>query len=176
VTVSTARLLLRPITVEDADGPYRDWMRDPLVLQHLEARLTSGPTDLRGYIEAQTAEPGVRFYAITVRASGQHIGNIKIGPVERWHQRGDVGIIIGDRSQWGYGYATEAIRAFTDAMFVDLALAKITAGAYATNVGSIRAFEQAGFHVEATRRRHYRGDDGWVEGVHLARFAPEPPG
>ena len=34
-------------------------------------------------------------------------------------------------------------------------LRKLTAGCYASNVGSARAFEKAGFHVEATRKDHF---------------------
>jgi RimJ/RimL family protein N-acetyltransferase len=176
VIIASPRLVLRPITPDDAEGPYREWMGDPLVLQHLEARLSSGAPELRDYIRTQEADPDVHFYAILVRQGGRHIGNIKLGPIQRWHRRADVGIIIGDRSQWGRGYATEAIRAFTEAMFEAEGLEKVTAGAYATNVASVRAFEGAGFHVEAVRRRHYRTADGWVDGIHLARFAPGSAG
>lgn len=35
--------------------------------------------------------------------------------------------------------------------FDDLGLKKLTAGAYAENVGSIKAFERAGFEIEGRR-------------------------
>ena len=56
-----------------------------------------------------------------------------------------VRILLGDKNCWGKGYATETIEVLTEHAFGVLGLHKLTAGAYAENVGSIRAFEKAGF-------------------------------
>lgn len=173
--IESERLRLRPVTVDDADGPYLDWLNDPTVNQYLESRFTVHTRQgLRSYIEAQTEDPKVHFFAIITNHDGRHVGNIKLGPVESVHRRGDIGILLGDSAVWGQGYATEAIQALAAWAFRTLGIEKLTAGAYRPNVGSVKAFERAGFHVEAVRRAHYRTDDGEaVDGVLLARFAPE---
>lgn len=63
-----------------------------------------------------------------------------------------------------------------DWAFAELGLYKLTAGAYANNIGSIRAFIRAGFEIEAVRRRHYRSGEEMVDGVLLAMFSPSPAG
>jgi [ribosomal protein S5]-alanine N-acetyltransferase len=170
-----ALVRLRPMTTADAQGPYLTWMNDPEVTRYLESRFQSyEPSDLASYIEATTSDSSNHFFAIELAESGQHVGNIKLGPVEARHGRGDIGIIVGDRSVWGRGIATEAVRLLTGWAFAELGLRKVTAGAYSTNVGSVKAFERAGFHIEAIRARHYVSDEGTVDAVLLARFAGDP--
>jgi RimJ/RimL family protein N-acetyltransferase len=156
---------------DDAAGPYATWMNDSEVTRFLESRFTIyAPEALRAYIEELRQQPSVHFFAIVLSDSDRHIGNIKLGPIDEHHKTGDIGLLIGERDCWGHGYATEAISLLATLAFGELGLVKLTAGAYAGNVGSIRAFERAGFHVEATRRRHYECEGQRVDGVLLARF------
>jgi RimJ/RimL family protein N-acetyltransferase len=76
-----------------------------------------------------------------------------------------VGLIVGEKECWGKGFATEAIRLVMQLAFAQLGLRRLTAGAYASNIASIRAFEKAGFSREGLRRRHYLCDGEYVDGV-----------
>jgi RimJ/RimL family protein N-acetyltransferase len=68
----------------------------------------------------------------------------------RRHARSEIGYLIGDRSAWGKGYATEAILEICKYGFEELGLAKISAGVYECNIGSSNALLKAGFIHEAT--------------------------
>jgi RimJ/RimL family protein N-acetyltransferase len=48
--------------------------------------------------------------------------------------------MIGDSAFWGKGIASESIGLIVDWIKQDLKLRKVTAGAYATNIGSIKSF------------------------------------
>lgn len=164
------RLRLRPITPADADGPYLDWVNDPVVTRYLSSEATWTADALRAYVSDMVAHDDTWFLAMEL-ASGRHIGNIKLGPLDTPHRRAAIGILVGERECWGQGYASEAIRVLTEWAFAELGLHKVTAGAWDTNRGSVGAFEKAGFHVEAVCREHFLGDDGWADLVLLARFA-----
>ena len=97
----------------------------------------------------------------------RHIGNIKIGPVDWHHRVGDIGLLIGEADCWGQGYASEAISALAAYAFANLGLEKLTAGAYAPNVGCIRAFERAGFKREGIRRSQCQFENNRVDVVLL---------
>lgn len=171
--ITGPRLELRPLTPEDVTDAYVRWMNDPAVTQYLESRYRQHSLDdLRGYVAEVSRAPGTHMFAIVTRDDGRHIGNIKIGPVDQMHRRADIGIIVGEPDCWGRGYAGEAIGLLADWAFSALEVDKLTAGAYAPNVASIRAFERAGFHQEAVQRRHYVIDGTRVDGVLMARFAP----
>jgi ribosomal-protein-alanine N-acetyltransferase len=166
------RVTLRPVDELDADGPYLEWMHDAEITRYLEVRRPPDRSELRSYIRQMNADPATWFFAI-VTEDETHIGNIKLGPIDHYHRRGDIGILIGERSSWGKGYATDAIATLSAWAFADLGLEKLTAGAYDANAGSIRAFQKAGFQIEGVRRSHGVVDGHRVDGVLLARFAPD---
>lgn len=166
------RLYLRPIKDADAGPRYLGWMRDPDVVRYLEARFSEQTLEgLSDYVRAQLVATDVSFLAIVLKQGDRHIGNIKLGPVDRPHRRSDMGILLGERDCWGQGLAREAIELLSEHAFAALGIRKLTAGAYASNHGSIRAFEKAGFVIEARLRSHYRCGDEYVDGVLMARFA-----
>ena len=95
---------------------------------------------LKGYIEKLLYNDDERLFAICDINTEAHIGNIKLGPINWHHKFADVGIIIGDKKQWGKGRAVEAIRTLCRFGFDELGLNKITAGCYSGNQGSVFFF------------------------------------
>ena len=163
-----------PVTLKTLDAaaakePYLGWLRDREVGRFLEVRFAEhSEQSLSQFIDKSNAAPNVGLAGIFLY--GNHVGNIKVS-VDRNHGRGEMGIMIGERSAWGRGVARTAIKLLSDYAFRELNVAKLTAGCYAGNIGSIRAFEAAGFQREAVRRGHYVCDGARMDGVYLARFA-----
>ena len=132
---------------------YQQWLRDENVNRYLETRFVNYEKDaLITYITQMLESTHSYLFAIVDRASGDHIGNIKIGPISDAHKTAAVGLVIGEAAWWGKGVATETITSLSDWGFTALNLAKITAGSYASNPGSIRAFLSCGFVQEGVQR------------------------
>jgi len=149
-------LYLRKIKLSDVNGKYLGWMNDGEVNQYLESRFEKWSINkLRDYIGSINKNPDYVFLGIFIKDTDRHIGNIKLGPINKYHKFADIGIIIGDKDCWGKGFASEAIRLITDYAVHTLKLHKLTAGAYVNNVGSVKAFKKAGFRVEGIRAKHY---------------------
>lgn len=142
--------LLEPEHVEPA---YVAWLNDPRVNRYLESRYA--PHDLdstRAFVQDCRADERTLMLGIRAPSMGhQHIGNIKLGPIDPRHQTGDIGILIGEPAAWGRGFARAAIARMSAIARDELGLRKLTAGCYASNVGSARAFESAGFAIEGRR-------------------------
>lgn len=165
------RLFLRPVRHADAAGPYLHWMNNPDVVKYTESRFRSySEEQLRQYIAATNRNPDLVFRAIALRHSGRHIGNIKLGPIDRNHGFGDVGILLGATDCWGHGYATESIELLAEEARSSSALHKLTAGCYAEHTAAIRAFEKAGFQREGIRPSQYRFEGRYVDLVYLGRL------
>ena len=81
--------------------------------------------------------------------------------------------MIGDKSEWGQGYAREAIAALSDYAFETLSLRKLSAGCYEPNIGSRKAFLSADFVVEAVRKQHFNCNGERVDGILMGRLHPE---
>ncbi|MEO8436817.1 MAG: GNAT family N-acetyltransferase [Chloroflexota bacterium] len=161
------RLLLRTLAVDDATERYLGWMRDPETTRYLEARLVEHSLQsLHEYIESCAASPTELLLGICL-PDGEHIGNIKLGPIDSYHRRAAVGLLIGEREQRGMGYATEAIVAVTARAFGAMTLEKLYAGCYASNIGSARAFLKAGWSEEGRSKAAWRADDGREDNIAL---------
>ena len=110
------------------------------------------------------------FFAIILNEGVRHIGNIKLGPINPFHRYGDIGIIIGDKKSWGKGFAKEAIALLMDTAFKKLKLHKVTAGCYAPNKGSQKAFLANGFRVAGIRKNQYRSGNGYCNEILLEKI------
>jgi len=150
--LETERLSLRNLGAPNVGPAYLSWLRDPEINQFLEVRFTGVKDvgELVNFVESVNGSPHSILFGIFRKDSGAHIGNIKLGPIVREHSRADIGYLIGDRENWGKGYASEAIRRVAQYGLDELGLRKIKAGCYETNVGSAKALLKAGFAHEAT--------------------------
>lgn len=140
---------------------YLSWMSDTEVTRYLEVRYAppSTPEVLHEYVRNINGSRGNLLLGIFSRSDNLHIGNIKLGPIDWRHLRAEVGLLIGDKTVWGRGFASEAITLMARYAFETLHLAKLTAGCYADHAGSAKAFLKAGFSLEATLPSHLVFED-----------------
>ena len=149
--LNSSRILLREIRESDLKPPYVNWLNDSEVNSFLETRFVPQSIEsIRAYWQNHRDAVHCPWFAIELIDSHQHIGNIKLGPIDWVHRRADISLFIGDKASWGKGYASEAIFLISKWAFNQLDLYKLSSGMYATNIGSRRAFEKAGFVLEAT--------------------------
>lgn len=167
----TTNVELFMLTPDDVSQDYVDWLNDPQINQYLESRFQAHNMDsTRAFVASVLNSSDSIFLGITSRVLGKHVGNIKLGPINREHGLGEIGIMIGDRGAWGRGIGAEAIRMIVAIAKHQLGLRKITAGCYATNAGSKRAFENAGFFIECVRSDHFLVDGKTEDLALLAKF------
>lgn len=160
VRIETDRLYLRPLTNLDCTDCYVDWLNDPQIARFLETRHVPQTREtVQEFVASINAKDDEFLFGIYLRAYDRHIGNIKVGPIHRYHRVGDVSLWIGDKTCWGKGYASEAIAAVSRYAFRVLGARKLSASMYELNQGSYRAFIKAGYRDEGRRRAHYAFED-----------------
>lgn len=171
---SGERCTLRLVTLDDCTERYVAWLADPEVNQYLETRYRPQPLGaVVAFVTAMVADPASYLLAICDRADDLHVGNIKIGPIHPQHQYADVSYFIGERTRWGRGLATDAIRVATAIGFQRLGLHRVQAGLYASNLGSARALERAGYRLEGQLREQLLGRTGWEDHVWYGQLRSE---
>jgi ribosomal-protein-alanine N-acetyltransferase len=140
----------------DVTDAYVGWLNDPSVNRYLESRFSIHTIkSTREFVADCLASPSALLLGIkSIDLHGAHVGNIKIGPIDRHHGLGEVGILVGNKNAWGKGIASTAIRLLANIAREDLGLRKLTAGCYASNVGSRKAFLKAGFYIAGERKAH----------------------
>ena len=170
-----ARCALRLVTLDDGNERYVAWLNDPLVNRYLETRWTPQTLDsVRAFVADMLASPDRYLFAILHGPRAEHVGNIKVGPMNPHHSHADVSYFIGERSAWGRGLATDAIRVASRVGFDRLGLHRLQAGVYAGNVASARALEKAGYRFEGAWRAALAGPDGWEDVLRYGRLREDP--
>ena len=152
--IVTNRLILKPLSQEHCTEQYVSWCNDPEVYLYLE---TCGGYTLEllcAYIQS-VIDKQTLMWAIHIKETGMHIGNIKIDPIDTIKGSGEYGIMMGERTQWGKGYAKEASEAVIDYCFNDgPRLQKITLGVLGNNNRAVDLYYRMGFELEDLLKNH----------------------
>lgn len=167
-----SRVTLRPMTEDDVTDRYIAWFRDDQVIEFLDSSHFE-KQDTIEYLRHGLKTRTYFMYAIIDRATGVHIGNLKIGPINWKHRFSDLITVIGDHAYWGKGYATEAIRAGIALAFDEYDLRKLSAGISSDNIGSLKAYTRAGFEVEGMLKGQFLIGDTVQDRIEIGCFNPK---
>ncbi len=150
VTIDSDRLLFRVLNKQDVSERYVGWLSDPEINQYLETpRYVTQTKDLcEKFVLDMKKDPASYLFGIFDKMTMEHLGNIKLGFINTYHQRAQLSLFIGEKSCWGKGYGSESIKCITQWGFDTLKLERIEAGCYDNNIGSLRAFLKVGYSVE----------------------------
>ena len=155
------------LRVEHVTDRYVGWLNDPEVTRFTEVSPGQTRADVERYVRDAESDPNAGMWRVL--ANGQHVGNIRLSAIVWRHRRAEVAIVIGEKSMWGRGIATQAIRLLTGHAFGELSLHRLEAGFYPGNDASIRAFSKAGFVVEGIRKHHLMHDGEPLDCLMMAK-------
>ncbi|MDQ4036147.1 MAG: GNAT family N-acetyltransferase [Chloroflexota bacterium] len=158
------RVYLRPFETGDAEL-YHRWRTDGEVaaLAGLPFPLSLGQIKQR--IEDKQGDSQYA-YVICLREDERPIGEALLFELDRTNGSAELGILIGEKGEWGRGYGTDAVNALVDFGFEALRLERIWLEVWTENGRARRAYEKAGFVHEGTLR-HDRYEGGRFTDGHV---------
>jgi ribosomal-protein-alanine N-acetyltransferase len=146
VELTSERLLLKRLTINHLSNSYVSWLNDHEVNKYLETRGNYTIEKLQSFLEDQEKKD-IFFWAIHLKDTLEHIGNIKIDPINFEGNSGEYGILMGSKEHWGQGYAKEASQVVINFCFKKLCLSKITLGVIENNVNAVLLYKKLGFNI-----------------------------
>lgn len=154
-TVHTARLTLRPCSMDDADDIHRlagdrDIARNTMLVPH-PYEYSEAERWIGTHQEIFESGQGVTF-GIERREDAAFIGTIGLTIFEK-HRSAEIGYWIG-KPYWGNGYCTEASTAVLKYGFEIRKLHRIHGKCYSRNPASGRVMEKIGMQHEGRLREH----------------------
>jgi [ribosomal protein S5]-alanine N-acetyltransferase len=159
-------IYLRALNQNDCSDRYLNWMKNNEITKYLESRwLLQNKNTLKAFVKETNNSNHSIIFGIFLIKNSEHIGNIKIGPINRYHSYADIGYIIGEQSAWNKGYSTEAVNLIVKYAFDDLGLNKCTAGVYSTNIASSKVLEKSGFVKEGCFKKHLKNQNVWDDHI-----------
>lgn len=145
------QITLRAIEREDIDR-FVDWFNDREVLHHLSMSLPINHDDEQEWYEAQRKNASTQNFAMVLKQENRHIGSIGLMGINHREQSAELGIFIGDKTQWGQGYGQEAIELLLKFSFEEMNLHRIFLRVNVTNTRGIHCYEKCGFVKEGQLR------------------------
>ena len=154
--ITGSLVYLRPLGREDLSGRYSGWLNDPEVMCYMESGIfPSTAEDLEKFFGEVTGSRNQVILAVVDKKSHQHIGNVKLGPIDWVHRRAHFGILIGEKEFWGKGAGAEATRLIVEYAFGRLNLNRVDLGVYAEHEAAVRCYEGVGFKIEGRMRQDF---------------------
>jgi RimJ/RimL family protein N-acetyltransferase len=168
--IETPRLIIAPFADRHLTARYVAWLSDPEITRFSEQRHGQHTLEsCRAYWQSFQGTPNY-FWAVMRRdLPDGHIGNLN-AYVTPAHGLADVGVLIGERSAHGQGYATEAWLGVCDYLLRVLGLRKITAGTIEPNTAMLGVMRKTGMVEDGRRARQYLWDGQAVDVIHAALF------
>ena len=156
-TLETERLILRPLTVDDAEAMFV-WLSDPEVNRYMPYPLYTEVEQARHWIASTYEKENYYLFGFVRKADGLLIGSGDISPRES----GAWGFGYNIRRDcWDQGYTTEAARAMIDFAHREFGARDFEAEHAAANVASGRVIEKCGLVF------HHNGEYGRYDGSEI---------
>ena len=163
------KVTLRPFKENDIVY-WSTWDVDPEIQEYLpEPHLTA--MDQLAHLEyfADCLVALDELHAtVVLNATEEPVGTIAITEIDNYHGVGELGIVIGNKSEWGKGIATEAISIMLSE--VQKTLRRITAEFEKDNAAVQKSLIKNGFETEAicVRSRIKNGQE--IDTVRMVKF------
>lgn len=174
ISIETDRLIIRLAIPSDADDIYT--YRSNSIENKYQGWLPKSVKEVRDYIinMPKTLDiTNVCFqFAIISLNEKQLIGDMAISFTNQDNSQAEIGCTLHKDYQ-GKGYATEALKAMVNYLFVTLDKHRIVASVDPRNIASIRLIEQLRFRKEAHFRESYYLHGEWVDDVIYAMLNKE---
>lgn len=165
--IETERLLLSPVTLEDAEGMY-EYSSDEETTYFVSYDQYQSIDDAYFSIANFFMDQPLGKFGIELKEEGKFIGTIDLFNISSQKMSAEMGYILNSKYHQK-GYMTEAGRALLALGFEKMELEKIYAQCDSRNVASAGVMKSLGMKQEAHRRHHSLSKDGkWIDMLEYA--------
>ena len=145
----TDKIRLESFQEKHIQEAYLAWFQDPETCRY---NSHGGKPYTRenalSYLESIEQSSVTCVFAIYLKETDQHVGNISLNDISWKHQFGEISILIGEKTCWGKGVATDAVKLMLEIGFEHLGLHRLWVSTVKENVGMIRVAQKLGFFHE----------------------------
>jgi RimJ/RimL family protein N-acetyltransferase len=136
---------LRPLDKANIDLVI-SWLTDPEVNQYmLSGHEPIAHEDEVVWYDKMAASEDDLVLQIHDRVTGAHLGTVGLHHIDRKHRGAELGIMIGDKAQWGRGYGRDAIITLLRHAFGELGLHRVELRCHPENARGVAAYRAVGF-------------------------------
>lgn len=163
--IETERLMLRPVTMDDAEDMFAyagnvenvRWVTFPA---HPDLESTKKAIEEVFLSRPQRQMP--EAFAVVLKSNQKMIGTCDFVP--RGHENYELGYIL-NQSYWRQGYMSEAVMAVLQFAFSQFGVRRMEVRHFKENIASQKVIEKVGFIYEGTKRQELADTLGYYHDV-----------
>ena len=174
IRIEGKRIFLKSLGEENATDDYCGWLNDREVNVYLETRKTT-VEELKEYIREKNESENALFLGMFLKENSRHIGNIKLEPIDFEKKTAVLGILLGDKSCWGQGIGTEAVKLLLRHAFEELGLQEVSLGVLSENKPAIRVYEKSGMRIDKVKKKSKRHGSRYFDQVLMSVRKTDKP-
>jgi len=155
---------------------FVDWLSDPEVRHGLTMHLPMTLPLEEAWFEEMIKRPiDEQVLVIEAEFKGQWkmIGSCGFQNIDWRVGQAEVGILIGEKSQWNKGLGTSAMELLVSHAFETLNLNRVFLRVFETNLGAIRSYEKIGFELEGRLREADYQDGKHIDVLYMGILRKE---
>jgi RimJ/RimL family protein N-acetyltransferase len=137
------------------------WLNDPEITAMLKYNLGLTRRQEEKFFDRMEEGSSTDYVWAILDEAEQHIGFIGLHEINWRHRWAIGGLFIGERSAWGRGYASDAVRIRTRFAFAQLGLHRIEG--HTMNPAMKRVYEKCGYRQEGVARGKFWRDGRWED-------------
>ena len=164
---------LRAITSDDLDS-IKEWINDSEVTRGLlVGRYPMTEETERQWIEDKMKATSSETLFTIETLSGDYVGGISLFKIHPVEHHAELGIVIGDKSKWSKGYATEAMELIIEYGFNQLNLNMIYLAVVVFNKRAAALYTRVGFVEEGRLRQRVYRDGSYHDELSMSMLKTE---
>ncbi len=135
------------------------WMNDPEITANLELNLGISRKQEEVFFDRIEGWSDTDFTWAILDADSRHIGFVGLHAIHWKNRSATGGLVIGERSVWGHGHASDAVQVRSRFAFSQLGLHRVNGHTF--NPAMKRVYEKCGYQFEGTARQMVWREDRW---------------
>ncbi|MDU5080721.1 GNAT family protein [uncultured Tissierella sp.] len=165
----SSKIILRKMTLQDIEL-YHIWRNDIEVMKSTSLFLDIYHIDDTKEFVSQVilGSESSRSYIIVERESNKPVGITSLINIDYKNRNAECIIDIGDKTSWGKGYGTEAMKLLLNYSFLEMNLHRVYLRVFSFNNKAIKLYEKIGFQHEGRSRESIFREGKWHDIIHMA--------
>lgn len=162
--IEGARIALRGLRTGDLKSVTR-WINEPDTAYYMGVATPVTTASQKKWFDAMQSDESKRVFAVVLRRTGRHIGNIGLSNISGRDRNAMLNIFIGGAADRGKGYAREALLLALYYCFNSLGLNRVWLILHADNKAALRLYESVGMRREGVLRKHEQYGGKYVDKI-----------
>jgi len=146
------RIYLMPMSAKHAEI-FMKWVNDPEVNRYMVG--IKPPQKVEEEIEwvkKIQKDPNEEVWSIFIKENDKLIGNVGFHELDNKDKNLRIGIVIGEKDEWGKGYGTEVFKVATKYLKKEKGAVKVNLTCHVNNIGAHKVYKKSGFEVKGKKK------------------------